>query len=149
MERPQQLPAVETEVSSSAAVDYAYASSSSSMAAVPGQPMLDHLLAEALAREGFPGFASVLAFTEDQRQLEQVSVQPSLEPQQYSTTTVPFRQDQQRRQQLQMHQQQQLQMHNLQDDSYLLNFMMHEHNDIMTHHGYNNNNASSSSAFPQ
>ncbi|KAF9323117.1 hypothetical protein BG006_001746 [Podila minutissima] len=73
----------------------------------------NHLLAEALAREGFPGFASTLAFTQDQKQLEQVAVQSTLDNQGY-----PYE-----------HQPQQAQLpSNLQDDSFLLDFMVQEHN---------------------
>ncbi|KAG0250709.1 hypothetical protein BGZ95_007118, partial [Linnemannia exigua] len=43
----------------------------------PGYP----LLALALEREGFPGLASMLAFSSDQHQLEQVTVQSALEHQ--------------------------------------------------------------------
>ncbi|KAG0333844.1 hypothetical protein BG000_008842 [Podila horticola] len=73
----------------------------------------NHLLAEALAREGFPGFASTLAFTQDQKQLEQVAVQSTLDNQGYTYE----------------HQPQQAQLPtSLQDDSFLLDFMVQEHN---------------------
>ncbi|KAF9943069.1 hypothetical protein BGZ67_007714 [Mortierella alpina] len=137
---------------SSAAVDFngPYdSSSSSSVTANLSMPLVYPLIAEALANEGFPGFASMLAFTQDQRQLEQVTIQSTLEHQQYSSSSAypEHQQPQQRQQVQQLHQQQQQQQQQqqpyiqqpLQDDSYLLEMMMAQQ-------GYDNASSSSSSA---
>ncbi|KAF8949806.1 Krueppel-like factor 5, partial [Entomortierella lignicola] len=126
--------------SSSTAVNYntQYGQSSSTIAAPTDMPLAYPLLAEALGREGFPGFASVLAFTQDQRQLEQ-----SLEHQPYSTSSSTYQQEQP----IHLQQQQQQQQHHpLQDDSYLLDFVVQEHNMLMAQHGYNSSSSSASSS---
>ncbi|KAF9946399.1 hypothetical protein BGZ70_003240 [Mortierella alpina] len=150
MDQQQHLQAAKSDAlnMSSAAVDFSGpydSSSSSSVTANMSMPLVYPLIAEALANEGFTEFATMLAFTQDQRQLEQVTIQSTLEHQQYSSSSAyPEHQQPQQRQQVQQlhHQQQQHQQHiqqPLQDDSYLLEMMMAQQ-------GYDNASSSSSSA---
>ncbi|KAG0329323.1 hypothetical protein BGZ99_002604, partial [Dissophora globulifera] len=129
--------------SSSTAVDF----TNMPFGGVPSMPLI---MAEALAREGFTEYAEVLAFKQDQRQLEQVTVQSALEHQQYASSSSSYspQEHQNQRRQQQQHQQlqQQQQQQTLQDDSYLFNFVVQEHNMIMAQHGYNNTNNGSSSS---
>ncbi|KAF9173644.1 hypothetical protein BGX20_002590 [Mortierella sp. AD010] len=144
----QQQSEVESTASSSTAVNYNTQYGSSSSSATPSGmsvPLVYPLLAEALVREGFPGFASVLAFTQDQRQLEQ-----ALDHHPYSSSS-GYQQDQHIQQQQQLQQPHQHQ-NNLQDDSYLLDFVVQEHNMLMAQHGYNGSSSaasSSSTPYPQ
>ncbi|KAG0053159.1 hypothetical protein BGZ83_001569 [Gryganskiella cystojenkinii] len=105
-------------------------------------PLVYPLLAEALVREGFPGLASMLTFTQDQRQLEQVA---SMDHHHYG-----YEHDQHdmhhsmHQQQEQQHQQQQ--PGSMQDENYLLGYVVQEHNMLMAQHGYSAGGTSSSSA---
>jgi len=125
--------------SSSTAVDY----DGHYGAIPPPMPLVYPLLAEALEREGFPGLASMLSFTQDQRLLEQ-SMEHSYgygqDPNHLHSLQDPHHPQQQQQQQ------QQQQHPSMQDDTYLLDYVVQEHNMLMAQHGYSAGGASSSSS---
>ncbi|KAF9913299.1 hypothetical protein EC991_000061 [Linnemannia zychae] len=140
-------PAAELTSSSSAGpIDfsgpYGPVSATANMPLAPMAPVYP-LLAQALEREGFPGLASMLAYTHDQHQLEQVTVQSALEHQySMSSSSAGYHHDQQDNHHSQVHplqQQQHQQQQPLQDDTYLLDF-------VMAQNAYNPAPSTSSSA---
>ncbi|KAG0282422.1 hypothetical protein BGZ96_000487 [Linnemannia gamsii] len=105
-QQQQQPPTPAAEVTSSTGpIDfsgpYGPVSTTTNMPMAPMAPVYP-LLAQALEREGFPGLASMLAYTHEQHQLEQVTLQSALEhqysnsynPADSTATAAPFPQEQ-------------------------------------------------------
>ncbi|KAF9928691.1 hypothetical protein FBU30_002162 [Linnemannia zychae] len=96
--------------------------STTNMPLAPMAPVYP-LLAQALEREGFPGLASMLAYTHDQHQLEQVTVQSALEHQySMSSSSAGYHQNDNTHPHPQVNSLQQQEP--LRGDTYLLDFVM-------------------------
>ncbi|OAQ26986.1 hypothetical protein K457DRAFT_666279 [Linnemannia elongata AG-77] len=103
---------------------YGPVSTPANMPLAPMAPVYP-LLAEALEREGFPGLASMLAYTHEQHQLEQVTVQSALEHQySMSSSSAGYHHDQDNNNHSHAHPLPQQQQQSRQNDTYLIDFVM-------------------------